>query len=686
MSSDKKKTGDSSQEMSSDLMKKLNDAFSSYIDGENTTKDIDVSSEKDSLLELIRLELAEKKSKDEAEKKIKDEAEHLTDGQMVYPTEEPNEAAEPSSFIMEKGDDNNSDIDPEVADVLSGVFDDVIYQSVDIEVVEKDSPAEVVEQADYSGIVFDILKKNQKVSDLSFPGDRKADLADITLSGTQLTEKDEKLANELQDASELKGVRKTGFETGSGLANNPLSDAMAGSKSTIPKTAKVIKTAEAIKTAANTVSTDNTDSGTDLQFLKEHTKQPAQGHAVESKRISKTISPRSSDISAKMSSLAAAGAKESRVSKPPAIVSPENIDVPAKIAFLYNKDHTLHDPSSLSIITHERPERIIKAMWYLEKHRVFTDGTCTLIDRFDHASEEALLRVHETSYVSFVQSYASAGGGFLGDSTYMTSGSYDVARLAAGAAIRAGDLLMDRQFSHAFVLARPPGHHASSQKYGGFCLFNNAAILARHLQSRRNVGRILILDWDAHAGDGTMEIFYEDPTVFFVSLHRDPHTFYPRRGFSTQIGENAGRGYNMNVEMPSGAGNDEYALAFDEVVVPLIRHFSPEFMIISCGFDAYYQEKNVGLELDSQGYHQMTSKIREVFGGPMVFIMEGGYHDFNGQLCHSVLSSLHGRPNPVNDHQEISSYRQNQRKQVFSETLKKVEESKKNSPVLSLRV
>jgi acetoin utilization deacetylase AcuC-like enzyme len=109
-------------------------------------------------------------------------------------------------------------------------------------------------------------------------------------------------------------------------------------------------------------------------------------------------------------------------------------------------------------------------------------------------------------------------------------------------------------------------------------------------------------------------------------------------------------------------------------------------MIISCGFDAYYQEKNVGLELDSQGYHQMTSKIREVFGGPMVFIMEGGYHDFNGQLCHSVLSSLHGRPNPVNDHQEISSYRQNQRKQVFSETLKKVEESKKNSPVLSLRV
>jgi len=274
----------------------------------------------------------------------------------------------------------------------------------------------------------------------------------------------------------------------------------------------------------------------------------------------------------------------------------------------------------------------------------------------------------------------------LGDSTYMTSTSFDIAKMAAGAAIKAGDLLVDREYTHAFVLARPPGHHASSQKYGGFCLFNNAAVLARYLQKCRNVGKVLILDWDAHAGDGTMEIFYEDPTVMFLSTHRDPHGFYPRKGFSTQAGENAGKGYTLNVEMPEGSGNEEYIHAFDEVIVPMIRNFSPDFLIVSCGFDAYYKEKNIGLALDSDGFHQLTTKVRSAFTGPMVFLMEGGYHDFNGQLCHSVLSSLHGQPNPVNDRQEMSSYKMTQQKQIFAETQKKVEESKKNSPALCSQV
>ena len=142
----------------------------------------------------------------------------------------------------------------------------------------------------------------------------------------------------------------------------------------------------------------------------------------------------------------------------------------------------------------------------------------------------------------------------------------------------------------------------------------------------------------------------------------------------------------MNVEMPEGAGNDEYILAFDEVVVPLVSRFAPDFIIFSCGFDAYYKEKNIGLTLDSEGYHQMTSKISSVFHGPMVFLMEGGYHDFNGQLCHSVLNSLHGKPNPFNDSLEISSYKLNQKKQIFVDTQKKIEESKKHNPIFSLQV
>jgi acetoin utilization deacetylase AcuC-like enzyme len=353
-----------------------------------------------------------------------------------------------------------------------------------------------------------------------------------------------------------------------------------------------------------------------------------------------------------------------------------------RIAFLYNGKHTAHNPSVLSVKTFEVPDRITKAMWYLEKSNIFQSSQYSLIDDFTMATEKDLLRVHDESYIRFVSNYALNGGGFLGDSTYITPQTYDIAKLAAGAAIKAGELVAGGRYSFSFVMTRPPGHHAGKNRYGGFCLFNNAAVLTRYLQEVKGIEKIMILDWDAHAGDGTMEIFYDDPTVLTVSLHRDPHGFYPRRGFTKEAGVQAGKGYSVNVEMPPGSGDAEYMFAFDEVVVPLIESFSPGFIICSCGFDAYYKEKNVGLNLTSEGFHGMTSKVRSVHNGNFVLLMEGGYHDFNGQLCHSVLNALEGKPNPVHDALEVSSFRQNQQKRIFAETMNKVSEVKKVIPML----
>jgi len=648
LSSDNIEEGDSSQKVSPDIMKKLNDAFSSYLDGkQSSTTNCDLS-EKSSLLELVQSGIIEKQeSKPESDSK--GEYADISDDNYVGMGEEPD-------FSLLDDGSVSPDVAIIVPDTLSGVFDDVTYQSVEIEIDDIEATAKSEEDQRYSEIVSDILKKTPKAP---------------VISSAESVDKKEGFCGNL--SSSIKNIPSTESESGHKIENAQDSSFNVG-PDTVAKKATMSVKAEPWKELYESDKAKNLSPAPNPSLNKTLNKK-------EVRKIEKRLQSRSVETNSFPSEISVI--KEMKVSKVPE----DNIfRSPVNIAFLYSKDHIRHDAASLSINTHEKPERLIKAMWYLEKNKVFNDGTCTLIDEFGMAEETDLLRVHEESYISFVRSYSSAGGGFLGDSTYMTPCSYDIAKAAAGAAIKAGDLLLDKKFSHAFVLARPPGHHASSQKYGGFCLFNNAAVLARHLQSNRNIGKILILDWDAHAGDGTMEIFYEDPTVMFISLHRDPHGFYPRKGFSSQIGENAGKGYTMNVEMPEGAGNDEYALAFDEVVVPLVSQFAPEFIIFSCGFDAYYKEKNIGLTLDSEGYHQMTSKMRSIFHGPMVFLMEGGYHDFNGQLCHSVLNSLHGKPNPVSDSLEISSYKLNQKKQIFADTQKKIGESKKYNPAFSLQV
>jgi len=349
------------------------------------------------------------------------------------------------------------------------------------------------------------------------------------------------------------------------------------------------------------------------------------------------------------------------------------------VAVVYSERHREHTSVQLGMQSPERPERLTEAMGYLKGHKIFDDERCDLVSGFDEATEEDLLRVHTRSHVDFIKSYAQKGGGFLGDSTYVTKRSYDLARLAAGGGIKAADLVLNGSYSYAFALIRPPGHHAGAGKYGGFCLFNNAAVLARYLQQVRHLDRIMIIDWDAHAGNGTTDIFYHDPSVMTVSIHRDPHSFYPRTGFTSQIGEGAGKGYNVNVEMPVGSGDEEYKLAFEEVVVPLVKRFSPDFVICCCGFDAHYLEKNIRLNLTSEGYYQMMRSIASVVPDKLVILLEGGYHKFVGQLSHAVIWALLERQNPVPDNRAVTNYNRNIQKEIYKEAELKISDARKSS-------
>ncbi len=313
------------------------------------------------------------------------------------------------------------------------------------------------------------------------------------------------------------------------------------------------------------------------------------------------------------------------------------------IEVLYSPRHVKHKSSSLSP---ENPTRLTKIFNLLNgRANVFRRG-CKLITNFRPAEEEDVLRVHTEEYLEFIRNYSGAGGGFLGDSTYLNRSSYELALLAAGSAISAGERVLDGTCDFALSFMRPPGHHATRDKYGGYCIFNNAAIMVRNLQAKRNLGKVLILDWDAHAANGTMDIFYSDPTVLLISLHQDPHNFYPHTGFMNQMGKGEGVGYTVNVEMPPESTDNEYSLVLKDVVLPLIDSYKPEFIVGCNGFDAHHSDSYTKLNVTSETFYNMGKTLREKAKHRSAIILEGGYNLYNPQLAHTLINALEGEENP----------------------------------------
>ncbi|WP_455391680.1 hypothetical protein [[Eubacterium] cellulosolvens] len=323
-----------------------------------------------------------------------------------------------------------------------------------------------------------------------------------------------------------------------------------------------------------------------------------------------------------------------------------SLDARAGVMIIYNPNHITHRPTGSSP---EMPERLIKIIDLLKKREKVFNTHCKLITDFPPATEEDLLRVHTKQYIDFIKNYAAKGGGFLGDSTYITTTTHELALLAVGGAIKAAELVLAGKAEFGFGLIRPPGHHASRDKYGGYCIYNNAAILTRYLQIKKGFKKILILDWDAHAANGTQSIFFDDPSVMLISLHQDPHNFYPKTGFISQLGKSKGLGYTINVEMPRGSGDEEYMTVFDELVLPLFTKFNPDFVIGCNGFDPHHSDQFTDLQLTGNGYYYFCDTFRKHMKNKMVILMEGGYNPYMGELTHTMINGLLGLPNQFKD-------------------------------------
>lgn len=244
------------------------------------------------------------------------------------------------------------------------------------------------------------------------------------------------------------------------------------------------------------------------------------------------------------------------------------------------------------------------------------------------ASLEQLCRVHERAYVDrLLEQIPSHGHRKLDADTVVSPASGEAGLHAAGAVISAVDAVLGGQAKRAFCAVRPPGHHAEAGQAMGFCLFNNIALGARYLQEAYGVKKIMIVDIDAHHGNGTQTAFYTSSSVLYFSMHQFP--CYPGTGNFGETGSGPGEGYSVNVPLPKGLGDREFVQVLHFIVRPLAYAFEPEILLISCGFDLYQHDRLAGMQATPEGYGMITRLLLQladaVCGGKIAFIMEGGY-------------------------------------------------------------
>ncbi|MBX7256044.1 MAG: histone deacetylase [Candidatus Hydrogenedentes bacterium] len=237
------------------------------------------------------------------------------------------------------------------------------------------------------------------------------------------------------------------------------------------------------------------------------------------------------------------------------------------------------------------------------------------------ASREDLLRIHREDHIAAIEKTCAEDGDYPDVDTTMGKGSWEAALTAAGAAIGACRAVVDNEVDNAFVAVRPPGHHAEADHAMGFCLFNNVAIAARWLQVEAGIKKIAILDWDVHHGNGTQHSFYEDDTVYYASIHQ--HPLFPGTGFPSERGKN---NTNLNVQMTWGNGPGEWIAAMEKHVLPEFARFDPDFLLISCGFDAHRLDPLASQRLDVATFVHLTEMVKPIAGGKIVSVLEGGYH------------------------------------------------------------
>ncbi|MDH4568661.1 class II histone deacetylase [Pseudomonas sp. BN414] len=269
------------------------------------------------------------------------------------------------------------------------------------------------------------------------------------------------------------------------------------------------------------------------------------------------------------------------------------------------------------------------------------------------AAEEDLLRVHPAQYLERFKAMSDAGHGELGEEAAVGPGTYEIARQSAGLAIAAVDAVLRGELDNAYALSRPPGHHCLADRGMGFCYLANIAVAVETAKARHGVGRVAVLDWDVHHGNGTQSIFYGRDDVLTLSIHQD-NCFPVGQGAAEERGTGAGLGYNLNLPLFPGSGDDAYRYAMERVIVPALERFEPELIVVACGFDANGVDPLARMLLHSESFRAMTAILREaadrLCGGRLVLVHEGGYAEAYVPFCgHAVIEELAGVRTEVED-------------------------------------
>lgn len=293
-------------------------------------------------------------------------------------------------------------------------------------------------------------------------------------------------------------------------------------------------------------------------------------------------------------------------------------------AFVTDAIFRQHDPGWDHPEAPERYDAVLRAL----QHEGLLDYMHPLVPRL--ATEEELGWCHARPYLAQARHEIESG-----QTTVLSSGdtavsyrSWEVARYAVGSVFRAIDTLYAGGARNAFCLVRPPGHHATARRGMGFCIFNNIALGARYAQRTHKVKRVAIIDWDVHHGNGTQDLFYEDPTVFYFSVHQAP--LYPFTGWPEETGQGPGVGANLNVALPAGAGRAEIVEAFDTQLAPALETFKPELILLSAGFDGHVDDPIGQWTLTEADYRDLTTRVMALAAQHsqhrLVSVLEGGYN------------------------------------------------------------
>lgn len=314
----------------------------------------------------------------------------------------------------------------------------------------------------------------------------------------------------------------------------------------------------------------------------------------------------------------------------------------------------------------EDPRRIYRIYKILAENGLIVDPTLCGSDQIGdymlkipirEATNEEILAVHSKEHLEFIESTQNMNKDELlkatekGDSVYFNNDSLLSARLSCGGAIEACKAVVEGKVKNALAVVRPPGHHAEPDAPGGFCLFSNVAVAATSILKNypESVRKIIIIDWDIHHGNGTQKVFFNDPRVLYISLHRyEQGKYYPgtKAGGADQVGENLGEGFNVNIPWPvGGVGDADYIYAFRKVVMPICYEFQPDLVIISSGFDAADGDVIGGCHVSPAGYGQMTHMLKSLAKGNLCVVLEGGYNlDSIAKSALRVAKVLIGEP------------------------------------------